>query len=58
MKTRYLAILATLAFLGFSVPAAAHDCEDHKNKDHKRAADQDNGCKKAPLVCRQCADLP
>ncbi len=35
MKTRYLAILATLAFLGFSVPAAAHDCIDHKNQDHK-----------------------
>ncbi len=35
MKTRYLAILATLAFLGFSVPAAAHECGGHKNKDHK-----------------------
>ena len=28
MKTRYLAILATLAFLGFSVPAAADKCPD------------------------------
>ena len=35
MKTRFLAILATLAFLGFSVPAAAHECIGHKNKDHK-----------------------
>jgi len=35
MKTRYLAILATLAFLGFSDPAAAHGCDGHKNKDHK-----------------------
>ncbi len=35
MKTRYLAILATLALLGFSVPAAAHDCDGHKNKEHK-----------------------
>ncbi len=35
MNTRYLAILATLAFLGFSVPAAAHDCDGHKDKTHK-----------------------
>ena len=35
MKTRYLALLATLAFLGFSVPAAAHDCDGHKDKTHK-----------------------
>jgi hypothetical protein len=35
MKTRYLAILATLAFLGFSVPAIAHDCLRHTNPDHK-----------------------
>ena len=27
MNTRYLAILVTLALLGFSVPAAAHPCE-------------------------------
>jgi len=32
MKTRYLAILATLAFLGFSVPAAAHPCKHHDDK--------------------------
>ena len=31
MNTRYLAIFATLAFLGFTVPAAAHHCEDHPN---------------------------
>jgi hypothetical protein len=37
MKTRYLALLATLAFLGFSVLAAAHDCSRHAedDKDHK-----------------------
>jgi len=34
MKTRYLALLATLAFLGFSVPAAAHDCPPG-NPNHK-----------------------
>ncbi len=36
MKTRYLSILATLVFLGFSVPAAAHPCErapGHKHCD-------------------------
>ena len=35
MKTRYLALLATLAFLGFSVPAAAHDCGRHADQNHK-----------------------
>ncbi len=35
MKTRYLAILATLAFLGFSVPAAAHPCDRDPGEDHK-----------------------
>ncbi len=35
MKTRYLATLATLVFLGFSVPAAAHDCGRHDDKTHK-----------------------
>ncbi len=38
MKTRYLAILATPAFLGFSVPAAAHECGRHSNPDHKHCA--------------------
>jgi len=31
--------LATLAFLGFSVPAAAHDCADHKKQTGHCAAD-------------------
>ncbi len=35
MKTRYLALLATLAFLGFSVPAAAHKCSRHADQNHK-----------------------
>ena len=35
MKTRYLTILTTLACLGFSVPAAAHDCTRHTDKTHK-----------------------
>ena len=38
MKTRYLALLATLAFLGFSVPAAAHECSRHANQSHKHCA--------------------
>ncbi len=43
MKTRYLAILATLACLGFSVPAATHECDGHKNKDHKHCAGNGGG---------------
>ncbi len=39
MKTRYLAILATLAFLGFSVPAAAHPCE--RDPGHKHCIIED-----------------
>ena len=39
MKTRYLAILATLAFLGFSVPAAAHECSRHADQSHKHCPD-------------------
>ncbi len=40
MKTRYLAILATLALLGFSVPAAAHECSRHgEGSTHKHCAD-------------------
>ena len=39
MKTRYLALLATLAFLGFSVPAAAHECSRHGvGSTHKHCA--------------------
>ena len=38
MKTRYLAILATLAFLGFSVPAAAHPCDRDPGHKHCIAA--------------------
>ncbi len=41
MKTRYLAILATLAFLGFSVPASAHgNHNDPCTGPHKN----DSGC--------------
>jgi hypothetical protein len=43
MKTRYLAVLATLACLGYSVPAAAHECDGHKNKDHKHCPGNGNG---------------
>lgn len=43
MKTRYLAVLATLACLGFSVPAAAHECDGHKNKEHKHCPGSGNG---------------
>ncbi len=43
MKTRYLAVLATLACLGFSVPAAAHECDGHKNKEHKHCPGNGNG---------------
>ncbi len=40
MKTRYLAILATLTFLGFSAPAAAHECSRHgEGSTHKHCAD-------------------
>lgn len=35
MKTRYLTMLTTLAFLGFSVSVTAHDCERHKDQTHK-----------------------
>ncbi len=38
MKTRYLTKLATLVFLGFSVPAAAHDCSRHNDQNHKHCA--------------------
>ena len=34
MNTRYLAILVTLALLGFSVPAAAHPCERDPGHKH------------------------
>ncbi len=43
MKTRYLAILATLTFLGFSVPAAAHDCSRHNDPNHKHCVGGGNG---------------
>ena len=50
MKTRYLAILATLTFLGFSVPAAAHDCADHKKQTgHCAAEPEPSGGGKALL---------
>jgi len=35
MNTRYLALLVTLALLGFSVPAAAHPCDRDPVDDHK-----------------------
>ena len=35
MKTRYLAVLATVAFLGFSVPASAHPCSRDDRPEHK-----------------------
>ena len=35
MNTRYLAILVTLALLGFSAPAAAHPCDRDPVEDHK-----------------------
>ncbi len=35
MNTRYLAILVTLALLGFSAPAAAHPCERFDDISHK-----------------------
>ncbi len=38
MKTRYLVILATLAFVGFSVPASAHNCSRHVETSHKHCA--------------------
>ncbi len=40
MNIRYLAALATLVLLGFSVPAAAHPCEDPSNLDHKHCKDR------------------
>ena len=43
MNTRYLAILATLAFLSFSVPAAAHDCSRHADPNHKHCGGGDGG---------------
>ncbi len=39
MKTRYFAMLTTLAFLGFSVPAAAHPCE--RDPGHKHCTVED-----------------
>ncbi len=39
MNTRYLAVLATLAFLGFSVPAAADPCEGPMDT-HKHCKDR------------------
>ena len=38
MKTRYLTILTTLAFLGFAVPAVAHDCARHSDPNHKHCS--------------------
>ena len=38
MKTRYLALLTALAFLGFSVSAAAHDCSRHSDPNHKHCS--------------------
>ena len=42
MITRYLAILVTLAFLGFSGPAAAHDCSRHADQNHKHCVGDDS----------------
>ena len=42
MKTRYSVLLATVVFLGFSVPAAAHPCED-PDDDHKHCKDRGGG---------------
>ncbi len=42
MNTRYLAILVTLAFLGFSVPAAADPCPTPSD-DHKHCKDRGDG---------------
>ena len=35
MKIRYLTLLTALAFIGFSVPASAHDCARHSDPNHK-----------------------
>lgn len=43
MKTRYLMILTALAFLGFSVSAAAHPCDRHDDKSHKHCDNEPGG---------------
>ena len=60
MKTRYLAILATLAFLGFSVPAAAHECSRHGDQTHKHcvADPAPSGGNKALLFEIDFLDVP
>jgi hypothetical protein len=35
MKNRYLILLTTLTFLGFSAAAPAHDCSRHQDQNHK-----------------------
>ena len=35
MKNRYLILLTTLTFFGYSVAAPAHDCSRHQDQNHK-----------------------
>jgi hypothetical protein len=41
MKIRYLTLITTLAFLGFSVSAMAHDCSRHLNNPNHKHCDVD-----------------
>lgn len=43
MVIRYLPVLVALAFWGFSVPAAAHDCSRHDDQTHRHCDGDDPG---------------